>query len=261
MDSLFKKDTIHLSLVRKGSSMVFLKNGLLHFSSHSTQKQFDKNTKECDSNNGCAQWRYNNTKEVIGFWLYKYDTSLQDEFKLWTDVTTYDYKIQRQGDSSLFLIKLTGKIKGHVNVRLSADTRVVREHLMVELKIHDGRYCITGLDKNFEFSYDNLHADTTEIRLTTIGIFKDTIFGNIIIKDYNTTHVELIYPPFCEFDNSKSDSACTVCRKVDQLKSIVYEPYYNPPKGKRKTRKYLKNHNFKTGCDPHWYCLRDDKKF
>ncbi len=155
----------------------------------------------------------------------------------------------------------TGKLTGHITVKTSGDTAIVREHLMVWLKTNEGKWCITGLDKNFNFDYDNLKADTTEIRLTTIDRYKDTIVNNIIIRKNETTHIEIPYPPFCEYDKIKNDSICPICNKQDQVNRIVYERYPDPPKGRKRRNKYWAEHSFTTGCDPHWYCRRDDRKF
>jgi hypothetical protein len=156
-------------------------------------------------------------------------------------------------------------VTGHLLIRTTGDSSLIRENNMVWLGVHDGKWRISGLDSNFNFSFDPLPdgplPDTTEIRITTLGKYKDTTVTNVIIANNKTTHLEILYPPYCEYDKSKNDSICPVCNKHDQVDRITYEPYPNPPKGKRKRSKYWGEHHFTTGCDPHWYCRRDDKKF
>ncbi len=157
--------------------------------------------------------------------------------------------------------KQTGKLTGRIILRAPADTATLVEKVMLQLNLPDGRVFVSGLEKNLTFHYDSLASDTTELRITTVTYYLDTIVKNIIIDDHKITYLEIPYPPYCEFDKSKSDSICPVCNKFDLVDRIIYEPYPNPPKGKRKRNKYWDEHNFKKGCDPHWYCRRDNKKF
>lgn len=162
-------------------------------------------------------------------------------------------------------IAQTGSVSGHIILNSNGDSTIIREHVMVWLK-HDGeKWWITGLDSNFNFCFDtytlNLKPDTTEIRITTVNRYLDTIVKNVIIAEGKETYLEISYPPACEFYKTENDSICPVCKKHDQVIPIIYGPYSSSPKRRKNKEKYLAERHWESGCDPNWYCRRNDIKF
>ena len=162
-------------------------------------------------------------------------------------------------------IAQTVGVSGHIIVNSSGDSTIILEHVSVWLK-HDGeKWWMTSLDSNFNFRFDyyslNLKPDTTEIRITTVNRYKDTIVRNVIITEDKETYLEISYPPTCEFYKSENDSLCPVCKKHDQVIPIIYGPYASSPKRRKNREKYLAERKWESGCDPHWYCRRDDLRF
>ncbi len=162
-------------------------------------------------------------------------------------------------------IAQTGSVSGHIIVNSDGDSSIIREHVMVWLKHDDDKWWITSLDSNFNFCFDyftlNLKPDTTEIRITTVNRYRDTIVRNVIITEGKETHLEISYPPTCEFYKTENDSVCPICKTNDQVIPILYGPYASSPKRRKNLEKYLAERNWKSGCDPHWYCRRDNLKF
>jgi hypothetical protein len=162
-------------------------------------------------------------------------------------------------------ISQSSGVRGHVIVNAEGDSAVIREHMMVWLAYDEVKYWITGLDSNFNFyfGYENLSLkpDTTEIRFTTVTRYADTIVKNVIVAEDKETYIEISYPPYCEYTQTKHDSICPVCKKSDESVPIIYQDYA----GWMVQKKYKRNFYFDkypaTGCDPNWYCRRDKKRF
>jgi len=156
-------------------------------------------------------------------------------------------------------------VRGHVIVNAEGDSAVIREHMMIWLEHDEVQYWITGLDSNFNFyfGYENLNLkpDTAEMRFTTINRYADTVIQHVIISPDKETYIEISYPPYCEYTKTKTDSICPVCKKSDEVVPIIYRDYdYRWWRKKDKSKFYYYKY-FAYGCDPHWYCKRDEKKF
>ncbi len=132
---------------------------------------------------------------------------------------------------------------------------------MVMLKV-DNYQRVAVIDKNLNFSFDSLKTDTTFLNIPASSHFRDTTINNIITKDKETVHLEIPYPPFCIYTKSKNNKTCPVCSKQDSVIPIIYGLVINTGKKTKQKQQEFKSGGCQiSGCDPHWFCKRDDKEF
>jgi hypothetical protein len=158
----------------------------------------------------------------------------------------------------------TGQINGRLIVD-KKDSKTVAKHTIILLQSKKNNKFVF-LQPDLTFRIDSLNPDTVSIKLSTVFYFRDTIVSDIVIRNDMKLNLEIKYPPSCVFDHSKDNKTCPVCGKKDQTIPIIYGLLVDTGKGKKKNKKeagidYYVGGCVISGCDPHWYCKRDDKKF
>jgi hypothetical protein len=86
-------------------------------------------------------------------------------------------------------------------------------------------------------------------------IMKINVVGNDTLK------LSFTVPFKCNYD--KGNKTCPICKKSDLVVPIVYGLILET-RSKRRKKKELEFHSggcVISGCDPNWYCKRDDKEF
>ncbi len=89
--------------------------------------------------------------------------------------------------------------------------------------------------------------------------YNDTIVYDIQFVKDSTTYVNIFYPTFCEY--SKSKSKCPKCSKKDKVVPIVYGYPSEKMLVKMKKGKIHLGGCMVSGCDPKWFCKRDETEF
>ena len=154
----------------------------------------------------------------------------------------------------------TGKITGHLIVTKKEDQKNIIQHGAAILNMEYKEFA--SIDKELNFVFDSLGTDTFEISISTVFYYQDTTIKKIVVVDGKTTHLEILYPPICTYDKNKGDKTCPVCNKQDQVIPIAYGLIVDTgKKSKKEEAEYFTAGCVVSGCDPHWYCKRDKKKF
>lgn len=155
----------------------------------------------------------------------------------------------------------TARLTGHLIVNNKDDIKNIADRTMIMLRVNNYQR-IAVVDKDLNFSFDSLKTDTSEIRVTTTFYYQDTTIKNVVLKDNETTHIEIQYPPFCIYDKTKKDMTCPICSKQGEVIPIVYGLIVNTRrKSKKRQQEFKAGGCVVSGCDPNWYCKRDDKEF
>ncbi len=158
----------------------------------------------------------------------------------------------------------TGRISGRLIVD-KKNVKTIEEHTIILLQSKKNNKFVL-LQPDLTFNIDSLQPDTLSIKITTGFYFRDTTVNNIIVGNDTRINLEINYPPGCEFNNSRENKTCPVCGKSDETIPIYYGLLINRIKGKKKNEKkagvdYYVGGCVISGCDPHWYCKRDKRKF
>ncbi len=112
------------------------------------------------------------------------------------------------------------------------------------------------------FTFKAVPTGKYSIRLVPLGR-RDTLFKNIKSGD---TLLNLNYYIYCQYDKSRKDKSCPICRKIDQVILVYYGlPVFDPQNPDKVKVPSLGEVHFAgcemTGCDAHWYCKRDKESF
>ena len=116
----------------------------------------------------------------------------------------------------------------------------------------------TIVDSNLAFEFTHVMCGLARIRVKPRSYPID--FGYRLEIDPNETiYLEIDYAPICEYAKSVNDKTCPVCKKKNRVIPIVYGliTFTN----KKETKNYYRGGCVTYGCDPNWYCRRDNTKF
>jgi hypothetical protein len=183
-----------------------------------------------------------------------------------------------------------GRIDGKLILEVEDDYEFVAEKTKVILKIGDENKTVV-VDKNLAFSFTNLKSDSISVSVEPSKIGIEIIIVGFLEENENTT-IEIPYSITCKYNKSKNNKICPICKKDDQVIPISYgltawnndiehEEYVEYEefksnelivrinKGDSNSNKNIgskKNESYSggcvtTGCDPNWYCKRNDYKF
>ncbi|HAT64562.1 MAG TPA: hypothetical protein DCS66_08155 [Flavobacteriaceae bacterium] len=106
-------------------------------------------------------------------------------------------------------------------------------------------------DLSFKFEY----IETDTISLSIPGNREDYIFPSFYLSENDTIRLKLPYSYYCEYDISKNDKTCPICKKKNKVIPVEFGLFINDPK---------KAYNMGcliTDCEPNWYCKRDKITF
>ncbi|WP_197070418.1 carboxypeptidase regulatory-like domain-containing protein [Hymenobacter sp. DG25B] len=117
----------------------------------------------------------------------------------------------------------------------------------------------TTTDSTGFFAIDEVPIGTHRLKIECIG-YRDTTITQVDIPPCQITALNINFPIGCHVLNHRGKT-CPVCMKEDQVIPIVY----GLPSKRMMER--AKNNKIKlagcqiTGCDPQWYCKRDEREF
>ena len=160
-----------------------------------------------------------------------------------------------------FCISQNGVINGKIIAEIPEEAKLIAENTKVILEIN-GIEKTTFVDKNLNFSFHNLKSDSIRIRTEPQSYMRQlTIIG--FLKPNDTVQVKIPYSLSCKYDTSKNNKTCPVCKKDDQVIPISYGLISEITKKgeEKKEKEYKPGGCVTTGCDPNWYCKRDEIDF
>ncbi|WP_345258362.1 carboxypeptidase-like regulatory domain-containing protein [Flaviaesturariibacter amylovorans] len=119
----------------------------------------------------------------------------------------------------------------------------------------------TSADGNGRFRFDGVAPGTYSLRFSAIG-YRDTTFTGIRVG--GDTTLRLFYADYCVYAAARQHKTCPACRRTDKVIPIRYglpvsRTGKDPARGNG-TRFLLAGCEV-TGCDPAWYCRRDQTRF
>ncbi|WP_231403184.1 carboxypeptidase-like regulatory domain-containing protein [Hymenobacter guriensis] len=109
------------------------------------------------------------------------------------------------------------------------------------------------------FKIYNIPIGVYRLNIKSIG-FRDTTIMQVKITSGQATSVNINFPIGCHFNNQKGNE-CPYCKKQDATIPIVYGFPSNRVMQRAKHNKLKLGGCVTTGCDPHWYCKRDERDF
>jgi len=184
----------------------------------------------------------------------------------------------------IFCFSQNGRIDGKLILEVEEDYELVAEKTKVILTIGNEEKTLT-VDKNLEFSFTNLKSDSIRIRTEPHKIGLNIIISGFLEANEHA-NINIPYSLTCKYNKSKNNKTCPICKKDDQTIPISYgltKRINDEEVKKYKSNELIvridstsngfikKNWSKKkesysggcviTGCDPNWYCKRDDYKF
>lgn len=113
-------------------------------------------------------------------------------------------------------------------------------------------------DVNGNFEIDSLKPGIYNLTASYFGM-EDSVIKGVEIIENRQTEIKLILPPPCKYDARAKNKRCPKCNKKNKVIPIVYGLIIGIDK------KYQKRHYLGgcviSGCDPNWYCKRNQLKF
>ena len=160
-----------------------------------------------------------------------------------------------------FCIAQNGVINGKIIAEIPQEAELIAENTKVILEIN-GIEKTTIVDKNLNFSFYNLESDSIRIKTEPQSYLRNRIIIGFI-KPNDTVNVKISYSLSCKYDKSKENKTCPVCKKEDQVIPISYGFIAEiSKKGEDiKEKEYKSGGCVITGCDPNWFCKRDEIEF
>ena len=113
-------------------------------------------------------------------------------------------------------------------------------------------------DQNGNFKIEKIPIGKYSIKISNLGNLDKEIQEVEVYKD-STTILNINYPPFCKYYNSNKE--CPICKKEDKVIPIIYGLPSNKMAKKAEKGKMILAGCEITGCDPNWYCKRDEIEF
>ncbi|WP_417871301.1 hypothetical protein [Winogradskyella sp.] len=154
-----------------------------------------------------------------------------------------------------------GVINGKIIAEIPEEKELIAENTKVILEIN-GVQKTTVVDKNLNFYFRNLESDSIQISTEPHSYMRELIIIGFL-KPNDTIDVKIPYSLSCKYDKSIDNKTCPICKKDDEVIPISYGLTLEIEK-KEKTKKqkeYKSGGCVTTGCDPNWYCRRDEIDF
>jgi hypothetical protein len=160
-----------------------------------------------------------------------------------------------------FCVAQNGVINGKIIAEIPEEADLITQNTKVILLIN-GIEKITVVDKNLNFSFYNLESDSLQIRTEPPSYLHSRIIIGFL-KPNDTVDLKIPYSLSCKYDVSKENKTCPVCKKEDQVLPVSYGLIFEITKQgeEKKDKKYKSGGCVTTGCDPNWFCKRDEIKF
>ncbi|MEK6152530.1 hypothetical protein WIW50_04695 [Flavobacteriaceae bacterium 3-367] len=156
-----------------------------------------------------------------------------------------------------------GVIKGKIIAEIPEEKPLISEKVKIILNIGN-KEKIVSLDQNLNFTFQHLEADTIRIRTEPHSFGRNHILIGYL-KPNDTINVKLNFSLSCKYANTGSSKICPICKKEDEVIPIRYgliaEITRKGEPAKKHTQEYKYGGCVRTGCDPNWYCKRDDNEF
>lgn len=154
-----------------------------------------------------------------------------------------------------------GVINGKIIAENPDDIELISKKTKVILEINGIEKSAT-VDENLNFTFYNVPSDSILLRTEPKSITRNRIITGFL-KPNQIVEIEIPYSLTCKYDKSKKNIICPVCEKKDEVMPIRYGLIVNiAKKGKEENNKKYKDGGcVTTGCDPNWYCNRDEIEF
>lgn len=146
--------------------------------------------------------------------------------------------------------KLILKNPSHKEFALKNTKVFLKNNFRSDIKIDS-----TTIDENFSFSFKDITKDSVSLSIEPRNYPINTSYI-LRLKDKKNIDLEIPYAPICDY--SKTDSICPKCKKIDKVVPIAYGLIFLK---KSDADKVKLGGCVTTGCDPNWYCKRDDLDF
>lgn len=116
----------------------------------------------------------------------------------------------------------------------------------------------TSSDMNGNFLIEEVPVGTHQLKIKCIG-YRDTVM-QVEIQPCLTTTITVNFPIGCHFRN-QNGNVCPYCHKNDVAIPIIYGfPSKRMMVLSKKNKLKLAGCQT-TGCDPQWYCRKDEREF
>ncbi|MBR9859585.1 carboxypeptidase-like regulatory domain-containing protein [bacterium] len=151
-----------------------------------------------------------------------------------------------------FCFPQTASIEGHVH-NINEDKGLAFAYVVL-----DGEKIVALTNDYGDFTIDSLSEGFHSLKITYFG-YQDLTVDSIYVAHDTVINLYIEFPPPCKYD--RKNKKCPVCHKKDKVIPIIYGL---PSKGlvtESEKGKVRLGGCEVTGCDPHWYCKRDNKEF
>lgn len=146
----------------------------------------------------------------------------------------------------------TGSFRGHLHDTILNRSLSHATVLITELN----RDADTDPEGNFIIK--NVPPGTYTLRVSALG-YPDRVLDSVKIDSYHPVEMNILYPPECKYKDPIM--ICPVCKKKDEVIPIVYGLPTQKTMKKAEKEEVMLGGCVVSGCDPQWFCKRDEKWF
>ncbi|GAB3306929.1 carboxypeptidase-like regulatory domain-containing protein [Hymenobacter tenuis] len=109
------------------------------------------------------------------------------------------------------------------------------------------------------FAIKNIPIGIYEVEIYSPG-YRDTTITSVRVVDNTVTPLNINFPIGCHVLNHEN-GRCPYCKKSDESIPIIYGFPNKRMMDRAKRNKVRLGGCQLTGCDPQWYCKRDEREF
>lgn len=150
-----------------------------------------------------------------------------------------------------------GVIKGQIIPEIPSEKLQILKKTKVILTLNETEF-IAQLDNELKFEFKHLKPGHFKLYIEPRSPqYNFTYKGSI--EANKTLEMGIPYSINCKYDLSKNEKRCPVCKKKDKVIPIYYGLLIDTKNEEGK--KYKSGGCTTTGCDPNWYCKRDNNEF
>ena len=144
-----------------------------------------------------------------------------------------------------------GTIKGHVWD--TVQNKAIGTHLYIPNTNKQ-----TTTDSNGNFLLEHVPEGTYNLKIRTLTYPEKTIEA-INIQGDTIIELNILFPPECKYNHK--NMTCPVCNKKDEVVPVVYGMPTEKTMREADQGKVKLGGCVISGCDPKWYCKRDETWF
>ncbi len=149
-----------------------------------------------------------------------------------------------------FCLAQNATIKGKLIPIDSSDVEIAKNIEYVFMPNSNEKHKLAKVNADLTFIFENVESDS--ITLIVPATIRKSNF-TFYLEDNETKEIEIPISYYCEYDKSKNDKTCPICKKENRVIQTCHSMFYD--------RKCHSLGCLGMECEPNWYCKRDKITF